>query len=146
MKVEKGDKIKIEYEGKLEDGTVFDTSNREGKQNLLEFTAGVGQVIPGFDNAIVGMEKDEKKEITLEPEQAYGKYQEGLKKQIPKDMLPKEQTPEKGMALMLSTPDGKQFPAKIVEVGDKEITVDLNHPLAGKKLVFNFKVIEIEKK
>jgi len=140
MPVKKGDKVKIDYTGTLEDGTVFDTS--EGKQPL-EFEVGAGMVIKGFDAAIEGMEKGEEKEITLQPADAYGDHNPGLLKKIPRDKLPEGQDPKPGMMLALNTPDGKQFPAKITEVDEKEVTIDLNHPLAGKVLNFKVKLIEI---
>ena len=140
MPIKKGDKIKVDYTGTLEDGTVFDTS--EGKQPL-EFEAGSGQLIKGFDDAVIGMEKDEEKEIKIEKDQAYGDVNPELLKKIPRDKLPPEQEPKPGMMLAMSTPDGKQIPAKIAEVDDKEITIDLNHPLAGKTLIFKIKVVDI---
>ncbi len=140
MAIKKGDKVKVEYTGTLDDGTVFDTS--EGKQPL-EFEAGAGQLIKGFDEAIMGMEKGEEKEIKLTPEKAYGDHNPELIKKIPRDKIPVPEGQEikQGMMLALGTPDGKQIPAKITEVTDKEITIDLNHPLAGKNLNFKVKVI-----
>ncbi|MFH1275690.1 MAG: peptidylprolyl isomerase [Candidatus Woesearchaeota archaeon] len=138
--VKKGDKVKIEYEGKLEDGTVFDASERHGKP--LEFEVGSGQVIKGFDQAVEGMKANEEKEITIKPEEGYGQPNPDLLKKIPREQLPKDQEPQAGMVLALGTPDGRKFPAIITEVNDKEITVDLNHPLAGKTLKFKVKVVE----
>ena len=140
MPIKKGDKVKVDYTGTLEDGTVFDTS--EGKQPL-EFEVGSGQLIKGFDEAVTGMEKGEEKEITLQPAEAYGDHNPQLIKKIPRDKLPEGQEPKPGMMLSLGTPDGKQFPARITEVDDKEISIDLNHPLAGKVLKFKIKVVEI---
>ncbi len=139
-KVTKGDKVKVNYTGALEDGTVFDTS--EGKQPL-EFEAGSRQLIKGFDEGIMGMEKNEEKEINITPSEAYGDIKPELLKKIPRSQLPKESEPKTGMTLLMKTPDGKQFPAKITEVGDSEITIDLNHPLAGKTLNFKVKILEI---
>ncbi len=141
MKAKEGSKVKIEYEGKLDDGTVFDSSEKHGKP--LEFEIGEGMVIKGFENAIIGMEKGQEKEITIKPEEAYGQHNDQLIKKIPREQLPKEPEPKKGMMLAIGTPDGKQFPATIVEVTDKEITLDLNHPLAGKTLHFKIKLVEI---
>jgi len=140
MAIKKGDKVKVDYTGTLEDGTVFDTS--EGKQPL-EFEAGSGQLIKGFDDAVIGMEQGEEKEIKISPEEAYGDIKPELLKKIPKEQLPKEPEPKAGMTLLMKTPDGKQFPAKITEVGESEITIDLNHPLAGKTLNFKFKIVGI---
>jgi FKBP-type peptidyl-prolyl cis-trans isomerase 2 len=140
MAVKKGDKIKVDYTGTFDDGNVFDSS--EGKQPL-EFEAGSGIVIKGFDDAVIGMEKDEEKEVKISSKEAYGDINPQLVKKIPRDKLPPEQEPKPGMMLGMSTPDGNQIPAKIIAVDDKEITIDLNHPLAGKNLNFKIKVIEI---
>ena len=138
MTIKKGDKIKVHYTGTFEDGKVFDTS--EGK-DPLEFTAGEGKVIKGFDEAVIGMKKDEEKEIKIESKDAYGDHNPQLIKKIMKDQLPKDKNPEKGMMLVIGTPDGQQIPAKITEVTDKDVTIDINHPLAGKNLNFNIKII-----
>ncbi|MFW5872022.1 MAG: FKBP-type peptidyl-prolyl cis-trans isomerase [bacterium] len=141
MAIEKGNTVVLEYTGTLEDGKVFDTS--EGKQPL-EFEAGSGKVIKGFDEAVIGMEKDEEKEFKIKPEQAYGEYRDELKRDIPRETLPKDQEPQTGMTLMLSAPNGQQFPATITEVKDNAVTIDLNHPLAGKELTFNIKIVDIK--
>ncbi|MBR9691320.1 peptidylprolyl isomerase [Candidatus Woesearchaeota archaeon] len=140
MPVKKGDKIKVDYTGTFDDGTVFDTS--EGKQPL-EFEVGAGKIIKGFDNAVIGMEKGEEKEIKLESADAYGEVNPKMVQKIPRDKIPKDQEPKPGMMLALNTPDGKKFPAKITEVSDKEITIDMNHPLAGKTLNFKIKIVDI---
>ncbi|NCO10990.1 peptidylprolyl isomerase [Candidatus Pacearchaeota archaeon CG_4_9_14_0_2_um_filter_39_13] len=142
MKVKKGDKIKVSYEGRFEDGTVFDSSEKHGQP--LEFIAGVGQVVPGFDKEVIGMEKGEEKEIVIEPKEGYGELNPDLRKAIPRDMLPKDQEPKEGMILMMQAPNGQQFPAKITKVDEKTITIDLNHPLAGKKLMFKIKMEDID--
>jgi len=140
MAVKKGDKIKVNYTGTLDDGTVFDTS--DGKQPL-EFEAGSGQVIKGFDEAVIGMEKGEEKNVKIESKDAYGDYNPQLMKKIPRDQLPQDQEPKPGMMLLIKAPNGQQFPVKIAEVTDKEITMDLNPPLAGKNLNFKIKVEEV---
>jgi len=141
MAIKEGDKVKIDYEGRLEDGTVFDSSSKHGAP--LQVEVGAHQVIPGFEKALVGMEKGQEKEITLKPEEAYGQYRKELLQKVPKDRLPKEHEPKPGMMLVLGTPDGKQMPAKIAEVGDNDVTIDINHPLAGKTLIFKIKIVEI---
>ncbi len=140
MSVKKGDKVKVEYTGTLDDGTVFDTS--EGREPL-EFEVGSGQIIKGFDDAVIGMKKGEEKEIKISPSEAYGEVNPELIKKIPKDNLPPGQEPQPGMMLVLGTPDGRRIPAKITEVTDKDVTIDLNHPLAGKTLNFKIKVVDI---
>ena len=140
MTVKKGDKIKVEYTGTLEDGTVFDSSEKHGQP--LEFEVGSGQLIKGFDEAIIGMKKGEEKKITLPPSEAYGERNEQLIQKIPRENLPPEQEPQKGMMLMVGLPTGQQIPATITEVTDKEVIIDINPPLAGKTLKFKIKVIE----
>jgi len=139
MTVKKGDKIKVEYTGKLEDGTVFDASEKHGQP--LEFETGAGQVIKGFDDAVIGMKQGEEKEVNIPSAEAYGEPKPELLKKIPRDQLPKDQDPKVGMVLVMKTPDGQQIPTKIAEVSDTDVTLDLNHPLAGKNLIFNIKII-----
>ena len=142
MTVKKGDKVKLEYEGKLDSGEVFDSSSHGEHQHLLEFEVGSGQVIPGFDKAVTGMKVGEEKEFKIKPEEAYGQVKEELVRDVPREVLPKEQEPKAGMVLMMQTPQGG-MPVKIVKVGDKSVTLDLNHPLAGKNLNFKIKLVEV---
>jgi len=134
MAVEKGNTVKVNYTGTLEDGTVFDSSEKHGQP--LEFEAGSGQVIKGFDDAVIGMEKGETKKVALKPSEAYGEPKPELTQKIPKDKIPKEVEAKEGTQLVMQLPQGQQIPARITEVGEKDITVDLNHPLAGKTLTF----------
>jgi len=144
MEIKKGSKVKVNYTGMLEDGTIFDSSKRGEEEQPLEFEVGSGKIIKGFDNAVMGMKKGDKKKITLKPEEAYGDIKEELIKPFPRDMMPKEKEPQPGMMLMVGAPNGMQFPAKIVEVSDSEVKIDLNHPLAGKTLVFELEIVDIE--
>jgi FKBP-type peptidyl-prolyl cis-trans isomerase 2 len=139
--VKKGDKIKVEYTGSFDDGTVFDDSASHGKP--LEFEAGAGHVIPGFDNAVIGMKKGEEKIVKITPAEGYGEVNPELVKEVPRDRLPKEQDPKPGMMLVIGLPNGAQLPAKIVSVKEGLVTIDLNHPLAGQTLNFKCKVTEI---
>jgi len=141
MAIEKGNIIKLEYEGKLEDGRIFDSSNG----NPLEFEIGSGKVIPGFEKNILNMEKGEEKEFAIESEEAYGPIREELYKEIPKSAFNFDKEPEEGMGLMISTPQGQQIPTKIIKVNPETITIDLNHPLAGKKLIFKIKILDVKK-
>ncbi len=142
MKVEKGNKVQVEYEGKFDDGTVFDSSKTHGKP--LEFIAGKGLVVPGFDNAVVGMEEGEEKEFTIKPEEGYGQINAQMVQEVPKEQLPKEQEPKVGMVLGVGLPNGQQIPARITKVTEDKVTIDLNHPLAGKTLHFKIKVVKVE--
>src|SRR3989344_3422764 len=142
--INKGSKVKLDYEGRLESGEIFDSSTHEDHSHPLEFEAGSGQVIKGFDDSVMGMKIGEEKEFSIEAKEAYGDYKPELKKDIPRSDLPKDQEPKPGMILMVGMPDGRQFPIKIAAVTDKTVTIDLNHPLAGKKLIFKIKIVDVE--
>ncbi len=141
MIIKKGSKVKINYTGKFEDGNVFDSSEKHGQP--LEFEVGAKQVIKGFEDALIGMKKGEEKDITLEPKDAYGDYNDQLVKEVPKDKLPKEQEIKKGMMLGMQLPNGQQVPVLVKEVKDDVVIIDLNHPLAGKTLLFTLKVVDV---
>ena len=141
--VQKGKYVKVEYTGTLRDGSEFDSS--KGREPL-EFQAGSKQVIAGFDDAVEGMKMGESKKFTINADQAYGQPQADLLKEIPREALPKDQEPQAGMHLMMKTPDGQQFPAKIASVTEQAVTIDLNHPLAGQDLTFEIKIVGISDK
>ena len=143
MSIKKGDKVTLEYEGRFENGVVFDSTAHGGHSHAFSFEAGLGQVVKGFDTAVLGMKKGQEKEFTLKPEDAYGEHNPNLQQKIPLDKLPQDQEPKSGMVLMLRTPQGHQMPARITEVTDKEITIDLNHPMAGKTLIFKIKIVDV---
>jgi len=138
--VKVGNTIRVDYTGTLENGTVFDSSiGREP----LEFVAGIGQLIPGFDNAVIGMKIGEEKDIVIQPEDAYGDYNPQAIQEIPRDQLDSNQEIEVGMVMALTAPDGQQIPGTVTEVTDEIITIDLNHQLVGQVLNFKIKIIEI---
>jgi FKBP-type peptidyl-prolyl cis-trans isomerase 2 len=139
MGVKAGDNVKVEYTGKLEDGTVFDSSERHGKP--LEFEVGKGQVIKGFEEAVIGMEPGKEKEVKIPCEKAYGHNNPELVKQIPKEKLPTDKELKENMIILVGLPNGQQIPAKVVGVSETHITLDLNHPLAGKALSFKIKLV-----
>ena len=141
MVVKQGDKVKVEYTGTFEDGTVFDSSEKHGEP--LEFESGAKQVIKGFDDAIMGMDVNEEKEVTIQPEDAYGHPNPALVQEVPKEQIPIKEELKAGMVLGVTLPTGEQIPAKIAEVNEKTVKMDLNHPLAGKVLKFKFKVVSI---
>lgn len=141
MPVKIGDKIKVDYEGKLDDGTVFDDSKKHG--HPLEFEVGAKQVIKGFEEAVIGMEVNEEKEIKIQPKDAYGEENQDLMKKVPRDQLPPDQEPKVGMVLMATTPEGTQIPLRIIKVDEEGVTLNMNHPLAGKVLNFKLKVVGI---
>jgi peptidylprolyl isomerase len=135
-----GDRVKIHYTGKLNDGTVFADSK---KSEPLEFTLGAGQIIPGVDEAVQGMEPGQSKTVTIPPEKAYGPRQEGLTKDIPKGDLPEGMQPQVGQSLKVDRPNGEPMIVSITAVSDSNITVDANHPLAGKDLDFKLELLEV---
>jgi len=135
-----GDTVRIHYTGKLDDGTQFDSS--EGR-DPLEFALGGGQVIPGFDEAVQGMEVGQSKSVAIEPELAYGQRHEQLVQEVPKNVLPSEVSPAVGMQLQGQAPDGQVTRFIITEVSEQSVTVDANHPLAGQTLNFDIKLVEI---
>ncbi len=135
-----GDTVKIHYTGTLDDGTQFDSS---AGRDPLEFELGGGQVIPGFDNAVEGMAVGENKNVRIEPDQAYGERHEQLVQQVPRSALPDDLEPEVGMGLQSQSPDGQVMMLMVTEVGDDNITVDANHPLAGQALNFDIELVEI---
>ena len=140
MTAKANDTVKVHYKGTLKDGQVFDSS--EGK-DPLEFTLGSGQVIPGFDKGIQGMEINESKTINIPCAEAYGEVREELIQEVPKAQLPEEINPEVGLQLASRTPDGKQIPLVVTEVKEESIVVDANHPLAGQDLIFEVTLVEI---
>lgn len=143
MNVKKGHKVSVEYEGRLESGEVFDSSSHGDHSHPLEFEVGSGQVIKGFDDAVMDMKLNEEKEFKIKPEEAYGNQDSNLMKEIPRNVLPKDQNPEEGMSLVMKTKDGHQLQARIAKVTKDTVTLDMNHPLAGKTLIFKIKLVKI---
>jgi peptidylprolyl isomerase len=139
-KVENGHFVKVDYTGTLENGDVFDSSR---DAHPLEVEVGAGRVIKGFEDSLLGMAEKEKKTFTLSPEEAYGNRNESLEQSIMRSELPQGFDPQAGQVLALRNPQGGQFPAKVKHADEEKITVDLNHPLAGKALIFEVEVVEI---
>jgi peptidylprolyl isomerase len=135
-----GDTVKNHYTGTLEDGTQFDSS---AGREPLEFQLGSGQVIPGFDKAVEGMNVGEEKSVLIEAEDAYGPHQAAMVQEVPKSALPEGLEPEAGMALQAQGRDGRPMNLTVTEVGADTITVDANHALAGKNLNFAIELVEI---
>lgn len=141
-KVKEGDTVKVHYTGKLtEDGTVFDSSR---EREPLEFTLGNGQLIPGFEEAVVGMEEGDNTTVELDSEDAYGERREDLELEVSKSDLPDNIDPQVGMQLqMQQQEDGQAIPVQITAVEDDFVKLDANHPLAGKDLTFDIELIEV---
>lgn len=141
MVIKKGDKVKVEYTGTFDDGTVFDSSTHDDHSHPIEFKVGAGQVVPGFDKAVIGMKKGEKKKFRLESSEAYGEPKKKLIKKVPRDKMPPNI--KEGMMIGIGLPDGRKIPARVKKITEQEVTIDLNHPLAGKDLNFEIKVVSI---
>jgi FKBP-type peptidyl-prolyl cis-trans isomerase 2 len=148
-RIENGDIISVDYVGKLEDGTLFDTSvkeaaieagiyNQRRDYNPLTFTVGAGQMIKGFDEGVVGMRVGEERTLTIPPEEAYGEYREELAREIPVNAV--DFTPEVGMKLI--TDSG--LTGTITEVSENNFVVNFNHELAGKTLIFLVRIVSVE--
>lgn len=137
----KGSRVKVHYTGKLNDGTVFDSSeNREP----LEFVLGAGNMIQGFDAAVQGMELGSQKSVLIPSDEAYGEKRDDMMVDIPIDQVPADIKPEVGMDLSIQNQEGQPMPVKVVNVDAEKITLDANHPLAGQDLTFDIKLIEID--
>jgi len=141
VKAESGDTVKVHYTGTLEDGTVFDTSV---EREPLEFTLGQGQLIPGFEQAVIGMKIGDLKTINIPADQAYGPYRDDLILVIERDQLPEDLDPEVGQQLQMTQADGEVVRVMISDVSEATATIDANHPLAGKDLTFEIELIEIQ--
>lgn len=140
-KAKNGDKVKVHYTGKLTSGEKFDSS--EGREPLA-FTVGAGQMIKGFDSAIPGMEVGEKKTISIAPEDAYGSVNQEAIIEFPKSNIPDTMQIEVGMQLQLQNASGQPVPVVVTEIKDDLIVLDANHHLAGKELVFDIELVEID--
>lgn len=136
MAISAGDKVRMHYTAKLEDGTLVDSS--EGK-DPLEFEAGGDQLIPGVSQAVIGMEIGESKSVTVTPEQGYGEHHPQAVQTVDKEHFP----PEVAVGDMFKavTPEGEMM-VRVTEVNDQGVTVDANHPLAGQTLVFDMEIVE----
>ena len=136
-----GDTVKVHYTGKFPDGTVFDSS--EGA-NPLEFTIGNGQVIPGFDNGVIGMAPAESRTIDIPAVQAYGAHQDEMVVVLERDKLPSDLNPDIGDQLQMKGMDGRLVVVEVTAIDEATLTLDANHPLAGKDLTFDINLVEIK--
>jgi len=138
--VKSGDTVRIHYTGTLADGSTFDSS--QGR-DPLEFTVGSGQIIPGLDKEIPGMAVGDKKTVVIAPAEAYGESHPDAIQAIPRSNVPPEIPLELGLQLQMQSPSGQVVPVTVVEITDEEVTLDANHPLAGKELTFAFELVSI---
>jgi len=138
MPAKPGDTVRVHYRGTLDDGTEFDSS---AGHDPLEFTIGAGQVIPGFDAAVDGLSVGDSVKVTIPCAQAYGERQDEAVQQVPRDMFNEE--PTEGWMVELAAPEGQRLAAMIAEVGSDTVTLDFNHPMAGKDLTFEIELVEL---
>ena len=143
-----GDRVKVHYTGRLDDGTVFDSSECAEDDcgcghGPMEFTLGAGEVIPGFDQGVLGLSVGEEKSIHIPIEDAYGERIEEMVAVVPRSDLPPGMNPELGQQLEVTQEDGQIFQVVVVAADDETITIDANHPLAGQALNFDLKLVEI---
>jgi len=151
--VKKGDKVRVHYTGKFEDGTVFDSSeecmheheheHHHHSHEPLEVEVGAGYVIKGFDDALIGMKVGDKKTVKILPAEGYGEAREDMIIKVKREQFPPQPEPQVGMDLELTGVNGGVIPATITKVEGDDITIDANHPLAGKTLIFDLKLVEI---
>ena len=139
-KAKAGDTVKVHYTGTLDDGSVFDSSvDREP----LEFTLGQGTLIPGFEEAVVGMQLDESKTATIAHEEAYGPHRPEMIAEVDRARFPDNLEPEVGQHLQMRNEQGHVMTVVVSEVSETSVTLDANHPLAGKDLTFDIELVEI---
>jgi len=137
---QEGSKVKIHYTGKYEDGTVFDSSR---EREPLEFTIGDESTIQGFEEAVTGMSPGETKDISLDPEKAFGEYHEQMVQKVERNQLPDDVELEVGIVLEVTSPEGETYMVRVVEMDDESVTLDGNHPLAGETLSFDIELVEV---
>jgi len=135
-----GDTVKVHYTGRFDDGQVFDSSS--GREPL-QFTIGQGQIIPGFEAAVVGMVPGQTKTEKIMAEKAYGNHDENMVAEIERKFVPEGLNPESGQELEMEHPNGETIPVIVTNVNESHVTIDANHPLAGKDLTFDIELLEI---
>lgn len=135
-----GDTVRVHYTGKLEDGTVFDTSSERAP---MEFTIGEGEIIPGFEQAVIGMEPGETKTARIPPEEAYGPHRDDMTLTVERDQFPADINPEPGQQLQIQQSGGRVAIVTVSDVSESTVTLDANHPLAGQPLTFDIQLVDI---
>ena len=138
--VQSGDTVRIHYTGTLADGSTFDSS---AGRDPLEFTVGSGQIIPGLDRALPGMEVGQKKRVEVTADDAYGQPNPDAMQAVPRSEIPAEIPLDIGTQLQVQTPSGQVMPVTVAEVTEDQVTLDANHPLAGQDLTFDIELVEI---
>ena len=144
--VKQGDKVAVHYTGRLADGSIFDSSissEPDCESQPLEFTVGEGMVIPGFEAAVIGMSPGEEKTVTIPVAEAYGPRVEELVAVIDRSDIPAGIDPQVGQQLEVTQQDGQVFSVLVTDVSTDTVTLDANHPLAGRDLIFELRLVEI---
>ncbi len=136
----KGDSVLVHYTGKLADGTVFDSSR---ERQPIQFQVGAGQVIPGVENAVIGMSVGDSKTAKIPSDEAYGPHREDMIVTIDRSQLPADLDPRVGQRLELTQENDQTVLVTITALSDKNITLDGNHPLAGKELTFELELVQV---
>jgi peptidylprolyl isomerase len=136
----RGDTVKVHYVGTFEDGTVFDTSR---EREPLPFTIGQGEVIPGFEEAVIGMNPGESKKIVIPAENAYGPRHEEMVLVVDRQHLPEGVDPQVGQQYQIPQSDGQSIIVTVTDTSESSVTLDGNHPLAGRELTFEIELIEM---
>ncbi|MFT6533099.1 MAG: peptidylprolyl isomerase [Limimaricola cinnabarinus] len=139
--VKQGDTVRIHYTGTLNDGQTFDSS--EGREPL-EFQVGSGQIIPGLDSAMPGMEVGEKKTVEVACDNAYGQPDPNARQAVPRDSIPDDIPVDPGTRLQMQTPQGQVVPVTVMEATEEQVVLDANHPLAGQDLTFNVELVGVD--
>ena len=141
MQAKEGSTVQVHYEGRLPDGTVFDSSS--GREPI-EFTVGGGQVVPGFDEAVRGMAPGQKKTATIPAEKAYGDRSKELLFEVNRTEVPSDMELKVGDSVSVGLPNGQAIPVQVAAVTEEKVTLDANHPLAGKDLVFELELVKVD--
>ena len=138
--IKEGDTVKVHYTGKIENGTIFDSSK---EREPLEFTIGEGKLIPGFEKAIVGMNVGDSNTVTIPSDEAYGEKRDDMVVDVNRDQIPEDIKPEVGQQLQIQQKDGDAIPVVITDITDDSVKLDANHPLAGEDLTFEIEIVEV---
>ena len=139
-KVKTGDTVRMHYTGTLQDGTTFDTSR---ERDPLQFTVGGGEIIPGLDAAVEGMEPGETKTVKVPATDAYGAHDPSRVQTVAREQIPENIPTDPGTQLEVQTQTGQRVPVMVTQATDGEVTLDANHPLAGRDLTFDVELVEI---
>ena len=141
-KIQKGNNISVHYVGTLDDGTKFDSSHDRGE--TLDFEVGSGQMIKGFDDAVTGMLPGEKKTVSLSPQDAYGEINPAAVQEVSLNAFPPDTDLQEGLTVFGENQDGNKIVAKVISLSEENVTLDFNHPLAGKNLNFEIEIVTVD--